>query len=166
MHNTPTCYSNAYNRSGINFFLGEVALWYSIYVLLAQIRTTWVASTYLFTYALAAIGVLRLVKLKGPNLWSKQGNFNISKENTYSREIRNLVDSSIRWKSVELQKLKNFITFLDKNQRTLKSSHKDIRTTKFVLRGKRKAMHFEAHSIYKSLLETKIFRNRTKINYV
>ena len=163
-HNTPTYYSNAHNRSGIkvNFFLGEVALWYSIYVLLAQIRTTWVVSTYLFTYALAAIGVLRLVNLKGPNFWSKQGNFNISKENTYSREIRNLVDSSIRWKSVELQKLKNFITFLDKNQRTLKSSHKDISTTISVLRCKRKAKQFEAHSNFNSLLGTKTFSNKTK----
>ena len=150
--NTPTFYSNAYNRSGINFFLGEVALWYSIYVLLAQIRTTWVASTYLFTYALIAIGLLRLVNLKGPNLWSKRRKFNTS-----SREIRNPEDSNFRWKSVELSKLKNFIILLDKIQWTLKSSHKDIRTTIFVLRCKRKAKQFEAHSIYKSLLGTKIF---------
>ena len=167
-HNTPTYYSNAHNRSGIkvNFFLGEVALWYSIYVLLAQIRTTWVVSTYLFTYALAAIGVLRLVNLKGPNFWSKKWKFKISKENMYSSEIRKLVDYKFLWKSVELSKLNEPFIFLDKSQRTLKSSHKDIRTTKFVLRGKRKAMHFEAHSIFKSLLETEIFRNRTKINYV
>ena len=149
-----------------NFFLGEVVFWYAIYVLLAQIRTTWVVSTYLFTYALAAIGVLRLVNLKGPNFWSKQGNFNISKENTYSREIRNLEDSSFRWKSVELQKLKNFNTLLDKIQWTLKSSHKDIRTTIFVLRCRRKAKQFEAHPIFKSLLGTKTFSNKTKINYV
>ena len=51
-HNTPTYYSNAYIRTGMysNFFLGEVVLWYSIYILLAQIRTTWVVSTHLFTY--------------------------------------------------------------------------------------------------------------------
>ena len=134
-HNTPTFYSNAYNRSGINFFLGEVALWYSIYVLLAQIRTTWVASTYLFTY------------------------------NTRSRKIRNSADSKFRWKSVELSKLKNFCIPLDKIQWTLKSSHKDIRTTIFVLRCKRKAKQFEAHSIYKSLLGTNSFILK-EINYV
>ena len=169
-HNTPTFYSNAYNRPGINFFLGEVALWYSIYVLLAQIRTTWVASTYLFTYALTAklkhIGLLKLVNLKGPNLWSKRGKFSTSKKNTYSRKIRNLVDSKFWWKSVELSKLIKFFIFLDKIQWTLKSSHKDIRTTTFVLRCKRKAMQFEAHPIYKSLLGTKTFSNKTKINYV
>ena len=156
-HNTPTYYSNVHNRSGmkLNFFLGEVVLWYPIYVLLAQIRTTWVVSTYLFTYALAAIGVLRLVNLKGPNFWSKRGKFNTSKENTYSREIRNSEDSNFRWKSVELSKLKNFIILLDKIQWTLKSSHKDIRTTTFVLRCKRKATQFEAHSFNKSLLGTK-----------
>jgi hypothetical protein len=137
-HNTPTYYSNAYIRTGMyfNFFLGEVVLWYSIYVLLAQIRTTWVASTYLFTY------------------------------NTRSREIRNSADSKFWWKSVELSKLKNFSVLLDKIQWTLKSSHKDIRTTIFVLRCKRKAEQFEAHPIYKSLLGTKIFSNKTKINYV
>ena len=162
-HNTPTYYSNAHNRSGIklNFFLGEVVLLYSIYVLLAQIRTTWVASTYLFTYNLIAIGLLRSVNLKGPNLWSKRRKFNTS-----SREIRNPEDSNFRWKSVELSKLKNFIILLDKIQWTLKSSHKDIRTTIFVLRCKRKATQFEAHPIYKSLLGTKIFSNKTKINYV
>ena len=61
-----------------------VVLWYSIYVLLAQIRTTWVASTYLFTYALTAklkhIGLLKSFKLKGPNLWSKRGKFSTSKK--------------------------------------------------------------------------------------
>ena len=124
-------------------------LWYAYDTLLAQIRTTWVVSTYLFTYALATIGALSFVNLKGPNLWSKKWKFKISKENTYSREIRNLEDSSFRWKSVELQKLKNFNTLLDKIQWTLKSSHKDIRTTTFVLRCKRKATQFEAHSIYK-----------------
>ena len=138
-HNTPTYYSNAHNRSGIklNFFLGEVVLLYSIYVLLAKIRTTWVVSTYLFTYK------------------------------THSRKIRNSADSKF-WKSVGLSKLKNSSIPLDKIQWTLKSSHKDIRTTIFVLRCKRKAKQFEAHSIFKSLLETKIFRKRTKkiINYV
>ena len=114
----------------LNFFLGEVVLWYSIYVLLAQIRTTWVASTYLFTY------------------------------NTHSRKICNSADSKFWWKSVELSKLKNFSILLDKIQWTLKSSHKDIRTTIFVLRCKRKAKQFEAHSIYKSLLGT----NSTKRN--
>ena len=160
-HNTPTYYSNVHNRSGmkLNFFLGEVVLWYAIYVLLAQIRTIWVVSTYLFTYA--AIGVLRLVNLKGPNFWSKKWKFKISKENMYSSEIRKLVDYKFLWKSVELSKLNEPLLFLDKIQRTLKSSHKDIRTTKLVPR-KRKAMHLEAHSIYKSLLETRIFRNRTK----
>ena len=51
-HNTSTYYSNAYIRTSMysNFFLGEVVLWYSIYILLAQIRTTWVVSTHLFTY--------------------------------------------------------------------------------------------------------------------
>ena len=163
-HNTPTYYSNVHNRSGmkLNFFLGEVVFWYAIYVLLAQIRTTWVVSTYLFTYALAAIGVLRLVNLKGPNFWSKKWKFKISKENMYSSEIRNLVDYKFLWKSVELSKLNEPLLFLDKIQRTLKSSHKDLRTTKLVLRGKRKAMQFEAHSIFKSLLETKIFRNKPK----
>ena len=147
-----------------------VALWYSIYVLLAQIRTTWVASTYLFTYALTAklkhIGLLKSVNLKGPNLWSKRGKFSTSKKNTYSRKIRNLVDSKFWWKSVELSKLKIFFILLDKIQMTLKSSHKDIRTKIFVLRCKRKATQFEAHPIYKSLLGTKTFSNKTKINYV
>ena len=151
-HNTPTYYSNAHNRSGIklNFFLGEVVLLYLIYVLLAKIRTTWVATTYLSTYALIAA--------------TKRGKYSTS--NTYSSEIRNSVDSKFLWKSVELSKHKEPFIFLDKIQRTLKSSHKDIRTTKFVLRCKRKAMQSEAHSIYKSLLGTKIFRNKTKINYV
>ena len=140
-HNTPTYYSNAHNRSGIkvNFFLGEVALWYSIYVLLAQLRTTWVAFTHLFTYALIAT--------------TKRGK--LSTSNTYSREIRNLADSRFWWKSVELSKLKEPFIFLDKIQRTLKSSHKDIRTTTFVLRCKRKATQFEAHSFNKSLLGIK-----------
>ena len=166
-HNTSTYYSNAYIRTSMysNFFLGEVVLWYSIYILLAQIRTTWVASTYLFTYALTAklkhIGLLKSVNLKGPNLWSKRRKFNTS-----SREICNLEDSNFRWKSVELSKLKNFIILLDKIQWTLKSSHKDIRTTIFVLRCKRKAKQFEAHSIYKSLLGTKFLVLKQKINYV
>ena len=122
-HNTPTFYRNAYIRTGmnLNFFLGEVVLWYSIYVLLAEIRTTWVANTHLFTYALTA-----KLQQKGPIFWSKRGNF--SNSNTYSRKIRNLADSKFWWKSVELQKLKDFNTLLDKIQRTLKSSHKDIRT--------------------------------------
>ena len=145
----------------LNFFLGEVVLWYAIYVLLAQIRTTWVVSTYLFTYALATIGVLSFVNLKGPNFWSKKWKFKIPKENMYSSEIRKLLDYKFLWMSVELSKLNEPFIFLDKFQRTLKSSHKDIRTTKLVPR-KRKAMHLEAHSSYKSLLETRIFRNRTK----
>ena len=151
-HNTPTSYNNAYIRTGmnLNFFLGEVVLWYSIYVLLAQIRTTWVATTYLFTYALTA-----KLQQKGPIFWSKRRNY--SNSNTYSRKLRNLAVSKFWWKSVELQKLKNFYTLLDKIQWTLKSSHKDIRTTIFVLRCKRKAKQFEAHSIYKSLLGTKTF---------
>ena len=153
-HNTPTYYSNAHNRLGIkvNFFLGEVVLWYSIYVLLAQIRTTWVVFTYLFTYALIAT--------------TKLGKFSTSKKNTYSIKIRNLADSKFRWKSVELSKREIFFIPLDKIQMTLKSSQKDTRTTIFVLRCKREAMQFEAHSIYKSLLGTKIFSNKTKINYV
>ena len=147
-HNTPTYYRNVHNRSGIklNFFLGEVVLLYLIYVLLAKIRTTWVATTYLFTYALIAA--------------TKRGKYSTS--NTYSSEIRNSVDSKFLWKSVELSKHKEPFIFLDKIQRTLKSSHKDIRTTKFVLRCKRKAMQSEAHSIYKSLLGTKTFSNKTK----
>ena len=142
-HNTPTYYSNVHNRSGmkLNFFLGEVVFWYAIYVLLAQIRTTWVVSTYLFTYALNVIGLLRLVDPKGP-------------------------DFNFRWKSIELLKLKNLIIFLDEIQWTLRSSHKDICTTIFVLPCKQKAKQFEAHLIYKSLLGTKIFSNKTKINYV
>ena len=149
-HNTPTYYSNAHNRSGIklNFFLGEVVLLYSIYVLLAQIRTTWVASTYLFTYALIAT--------------TKRGKFSTSKKNTYSSKIRNLVDSKFWWKSVEFSKLKKLFHTFGQIQTTLKSSHKDIRTTIFVLRCKRKATQFEAHSIYKSLLGTKSFSNKTK----
>ena len=129
-HNTPTYYSNAHNRSGIklNFFLGEVVLWYSIYVLLAQIRTTWVASTYLSTY------------------------------NTHSRKIRNSADSKFWWKSVELSELKVKFTYLDKNQWTLKSSHKDIRTTIFVLRCRRNAKQSEAHSTYKRMLETNLLK--------
>ena len=137
-HNTPTFYRNAYNRPGINFFLGEVALWYSIYVLLAQIRTTWVA--YLLTY--------------------------LSTYNTLLRKIRISADSKFRWKSVELPKLKNFSILFDKIQWTYKSSHKDIRTTIFVLRCKRKAKQFKAHSIYKSLLGTKFLVLKQKINYV
>ena len=131
-HNTPTYYSNAYIRTGMysNFFLGEVVLWYSIYILLAQIRTTWVASTHLFTY------------------------------NTHLKKIRNSAVSKFWWKSVELSKLKNLSILsilLDKIQWTLKSSHKDIRIIIFILRCERKAKQFEAHSIYKSLLGTKTF---------
>ena len=148
-HNTPTYYSNAHNRLGIkvNFFLGEVVLWYSIYVLLAQIRTTWVVSTYLFTYALIAT--------------TKRGKFSTSKKNTYSIKIRNLVDSKFRWKSVELSKHEIFFILLDKIQMTLKSN-KDIRTSILVLSCKQKAKQFEAHTIYKSLLGTKIFSNIIK----
>ena len=156
-HNTPTFYRNAYIRTGmnLNFFLGEVVLWYSIYVLLAEIRTTWVANTHLFTYVLIA-----KLQQKGQIFWSKRVNY--SNSNTYSSQLRNSADSKFWWKSVELPKLKYFNTLLDKIQRTLKSSHKDIRTTTFVLRCKRKATQFEAHSIYKSLLGTKIFSNKTK----
>ena len=159
-HNTPTFYSNAYIRTGmnLNFFLGEVVLWYSIYVLLAEIRTTWVANTHLFTYALTA-----KLQQKGPIFWSKRRNY--SNSNTYSRKLRNLAVSKFWWKSVELQKLKYFNTLLDKTQRTLKPSHKGIRTTIFVLHCRRKAKQFEAHPIFKSLLETKTFSNRIKINY-
>ena len=132
-----------------------VALWYSIYVLLAQIRTTWVASTYLFTCALTAklkhIGQLKLVKLKGPNLWSKRG----SMKNTYSRKLRNLEDSKFWWKSVGLSKLEKFVIFLDKIQWTLKSSHKDVRITAFVLRRCRQnAKQIEVHSSNKRMLKT------------
>ena len=134
-HNTPTYYSNAYIRTGMysNFFLGEVVLWYSIYIL-AQIRTTWVTSTHLFTY------------------------------NTHLKKIRNSTVSKFWWKSVELSKLKEIFIRLDKIQMTLKSN-KDIRTTILVLSCKRKATQFEAHPIYKSLLGTKTFSNKTKINY-
>ena len=159
-HNTPTYYSNAYIRTGMyfNFFLGEVVLWYSIYVLLAETRTTWVANTHLFTYALTA-----KLQQKGPIFWSKRRNY--SNSNTYSRKLRNLAVSKFWWKSVELPKLKYFNTLLDKTQRTLKPSHIDIRTTIFVLHCRRKAKQFEAHPIFKSLLETKTFSNRIKINY-
>ena len=156
-HNTPTFYRNAYIRTGmnLNFFLREVVLWYSIYVLLAEIRTTWVANTHLFTYAFIA---------NGPIFWSKRRNY--SNSNTYSRKLRNLAVSKFWWKSVELQKLKYFNTLLDKTQRTLKPSHIDVRTTIFVLHCRRKAKQFEAHQIFKILLETKTFSNRIKINYV
>ena len=108
-HNTPTYYSSVHNRTGmnLNFFLGEVVLWYSIYVLLAQIRTTWVATTYLFTYALTA-----KLQHKGPILWSKRGKFSTSKINTYV-EIRNPADSLLGWKSVELSELKAHLIYLD-----------------------------------------------------
>ena len=150
-HNTPTYYSNAHNRSGIklNFFLGEVVLWYSIYVLLAQIRTTWVATTYLFTYALTA-----KLQHKGPILWSKRGKFSTSKINTYV-EIRNPADSKFWWKSVELSELKANLIYLDTIQWTLKSSPKDIRTIVFVLSYRRNATQFEAHSTNKRMLGTK-----------
>ena len=125
-HNTSTYYSNAYIRTSMysNFFLGEVVLWYSIYILLAQIRTTGVTSTHLFTY------------------------------NTHLKKIRISADSKFWWKSVELSKLNNLSIQLDKIQWTLKSSHKDIRTIIFILRCERKAKQSEAHSIYKSLLGT------------
>ena len=156
-HNTPTFYRNAYIRTGmnLNFFLGEVVLWYSIYVLLAEIRTTWVANTHLFTYAFIANGSIS---------WSKRRNY--SNSNTYSRKLRNLAVSKFWWKSVELSKLKYFNTLLDRTQRTLKPSHKGIRTTIFVLHCRHKAKQFEAHTISKGLLETKTFSNRIKINYV
>ena len=145
-HNTPTSYNNAYIRTGmnLNFFLGEVVLWYSIYVLLAEIRTTWVANTHLFTYALTA-----KLQQKGPIFWSKRRNY--SNSNTYSRKLRNLAVSKFWWKSVELQKLKYFNTLLDKIQRTLKPSHKDIRTTIYVLPCRRKAKQFEAHPNFKKV---------------
>ena len=157
-HNTPTYYSSAHNRTGmnLNFFLGEVVLWYSIYVLLAQIRTTWVATTYLFTYALTA-----KLQHKGPILWSKRGKFSTSKINTYV-EIRKQTDSKFWWKSVELSELKVNFTYLDKNQWTLKSSHKDIRTTAFVLRCRRNAKQSEAHSTYKRMLETNLLKIQIK----
>ena len=137
-----------------------VALWYSIYVLLAQIRTTWVASTYLFTYALTAklkhIGLLKSVNLKGPNLWSKRGKFSTSKKNTYSRKIRNLADSKYWWKSVErFSELKTNFIHLDTIQWTLKPSPKDICIKVFVLSCRRNATQFEAHSTNKRMLGTK-----------
>ena len=157
-HNTPTFYSNAYNRTGmkLNFFLGEVALWYSIYVLLARIRTTWVETTYLFTYALTAkskhSGLHKSVNQKGPLLWSKRSKIG-SSIYTYV-VLRNLAGSKFGWNSVELSKLKANFIFLDKLQWTLKSSHKDIRTTVFVLRCRHKARQFKAHSNNKRVLET------------
>ena len=161
-HNTPTFYSNAYNRTGMNsnFFLGEVVLLYSIYVLLAKIRTTWVATTYLFTYALTA-----KLQHKGPILWMKRGKFSTSKINTYV-EIRKLTDSKFWWKSVELSELKANLTYLDTIQWTLKSSHKDIRTTTFVLRCRRNAKQFEAHSIHNRMLETNLLNSNRKQLYV
>ena len=159
-HNTPTFYSNAYKRTGTNsnFFLGEVALWYSIYVLVAQIRTTWVITTYLFTYALTVrskqTGLHMSNNQRGLIFWSNRVKFSNSKINTYI-EIRNLADSKFWRNSVELSKLKNFIILLEEIQWTFKSSQKDIRTTAFVLRCKRKATQFEAHSFNKSLLGIK-----------
>ena len=164
-HNTPTFYSNAYNRSGINFFLEEVTLWYSIYVLLAQIRTTWVATTYLFTYALSVnlkhTGLHKSVSQKGPILRSKRGKFSTSKTNTYV-EIRNPADSKFVWKPVELSELKANLIYLDTIQWTLKSSPKDIRTKVFVLSCRRNATQFEAHSTNKRMLGTKFFRLNIK----
>ena len=170
-HNTPTYYSSVHNRTGmnLNFFLGEVVLWYSIYVLLAQIRTTWVATTYLFTYALSVnlkhTGLYKSVKQKRPIVRSKRGKISTSKINTYV-EIRKLTDSKFWWKSVELSELKVKFTYLDKNQWTLKSSHKDIRTTTFVLRCRRNAKQSEAHSTYKRMLETNLLNSNRKQLYV
>ena len=164
-HNTPTSYNNAYIRTGmnLNFFLGEVVLWYSIYVLLAQIRTTWVATTYLFTYALSVnlkhTGLHKSVNQKGPILRSKRGKFSILKINTYA-EIRKQPDSKFWWKSVELSELRIKFTYLDKNQWTLKSSHKDIRTIIFILRCRRNAKQLEAHPTYKRMLETNLLNSK------
>ena len=158
-HNTPTFYSNAYNRTGMNsnFFLGEVALWYSIYVLVAQLRTTWVTTTHLFTYALTVrskqTGLHMSNNQRGLIFWSNRVKFSNSKINTYI-EIRNLADSKFWWNSVELSKLKEIFTYLDKLQRTLKSSHKDIHTTVFVLCCRRNAKQIEAHSSNKRMLKT------------
>ena len=158
-HNTPTFYSNAYNRTGMNsnFFLGEVALWYSIYVLVAQIRTTWVTTTYLFTYALTVrskqTGLHMSNNQRGLIFWSNRVKFSNSKINTYI-EIRNLADSKFWWNSVELSKLKEIFTYLDKLQWTLKSSHKDINTTVFVLRCRQNAKQIEVHSSNKRMLKT------------
>ena len=151
-HNTPTYYSNANNRTGMNsnFFLGEVVLQYSIYVLIAQIRTTWVTNTYLFTYALTVKS--KQTGLHKPNnqmvatFWSNRVKFSTSKSTTYV-EIRKLAESKFWWYSVELSKLNAKVTYLDKYfQWTLKSSHKDICTT-FVLRCRQKAKQIKAHSI-------------------
>ena len=163
-HNTPTFYSNAYNRTGmkLNFFLGEVALWYSIYVLLAKIRTKWVETTYLFTYALTNkskhCGLHKSVNQNGPLLWSKRSKIG-SSIYTYV-VLRNLADSTYWWKSVELSKLKANFIFLDKIQWTLRSSHNDIRTTAFVLRCRRNAKQTEAHSSNKRMLETKFLDSK------
>ena len=157
-HNTPTYYSYAKNRTGTNsnFFLGEVVLWYSIYVLIAQIRTTWVTTTYLFTYALTVkskqTGLHMPNNQMVPIFWSDRVKFSTSKINTYV-EIRNLADSKFWWNSVEPSKLKANFTYLDKFQWTLKSSHKDIRTT-FVLRCRQNAKQFKAHSNKIRVLET------------
>ena len=157
-HNTPTFYRNAYIRTGmnLNFFLGEVEMWYSIYVLLAEIRTTWVATTHLFTYALTA-----KLQQKGPILWTKRGKFSTSKTNTYV-EIRNPADSKFGWKSVELSELKANLIYLDTIQWTLKLSPKDIRTKVFVLSCRRNATQVEAHSTNKRMLGTKFFRLNIK----
>ena len=140
-----------------NFFLGEVALWYSIYVLVAQIRTTWVITTYLFTYALTVrskqTGLHMSNNQRGLIFWSNRVKFSNSKINTYI-EIRNLADSKFWWNSVELSKLKEIFTYLDKLQWTLKSSHKDINTTVFVLRCRQNAKQIDAHSSNKRMLKT------------
>ena len=158
-HNRPTYYSIAHNRFGtkFNFFLEEVELWYSNYVPQVVLRTTWVANTHLFTYALIA-----KLQQKGQIFWSMRVNY--SNSNTYSKQLRNSGDSKFWWKSVEPPKLKYFNSLLDKIQRTLKPSHKDIRTTIYVLPCRRKAKQFEAHPILK-MLETKTFSNKTKIYY-
>ena len=188
-HNTPTYYSNAYIRTGMysNFFLGEVVLWYSIYVLLAEIRTTWVANTRLFTYALTAYtyysnayirtGMYANFFLGEVVLWysiyillaqirtTGVASTHLFTYNTHLKKIRNSAVSKFWWKSVELSKLKEFFIRLDIIQ-MISKSNKDIRTSILVLSCKQKAKQFEAHPIYKSLLGTKIFSNKTKINYV
>ena len=184
-HNTPTFYSNAYIRTGmnLNFFLGEVVLWYSIYVLLAEIRTTWVANTHLFTYALTAYtyysnayirtGMYANFFLGEVVLWysiyillaqirtTGVASTHLFTYNTHLKKIRNSAVSKFWWKSVELSKLKEFFIRLDKTQMTSKSN-KDIRTSILVRSCKQKAKQFEAHPIYKSLLGTKIFSNIIK----
>ena len=65
---------------------------------------------------------------------------------TFPQQLGMILLGEIGWNSVELSKLKEIFTYLDILQWTLKSSHKDIHTTVFVLCCRRNAKQIEAHS--------------------